>query len=470
MAAWNRRSTIKGIGALGAAAALPGCSDPPKDAQVIVVGAGLAGLSAAVTMQDAGLDVLVLEADTRVGGRVYTIRQDGYIIDAGGSEFSVKSYARVVDMVNRLQLTMTPWRGNGIQFALHVNDLTLRGEDWPESPANRVVGAARNLPPAALASVYRERPVPLADLEAWLKPSSAGLDIGYGEYLRERGAGEEALRLIGNRARAATLDGVSALWELRAAKFGEVSGGVEPLRNLADGMGALTDGMAGLLARAPQLNTPVTALRMTNGDVEIETASGQVLRSDFAVCTAPLPVLRTMEIYPPLPALQAAAVEEIPYDGHAEVFLRIDEPYWEDDNLPSSLWTDTPLGIALHIEQPGSPGFLWVPLAGPLSEPWRDLSDSDLSATVLQELNRVRPSTKGRVTPLALHNWNRGAWSRGHLAYRAPGQITRFGDVLTTPHGRVHFAGEHTAQLASGMEGAMESGQRAALEILSRFG
>jgi monoamine oxidase len=65
-------------------------------------------------------------------------------------------------------------------------------------------------------------------------------------------------------------------------------------------------------------------------------------------------------------------------------------------------------------------------------------------------------------------SWERHPWTLGHMAYRAPGQIRAFGTVLAEPHGRIHFAGEHTALLTSGMEGAMESGERAALEILQR--
>ena len=71
-----------------------------------------------------------------------------------------------------------------------------------------------------------------------------------------------------------------------------------------------------------------------------------------------------------------------------------------------------------------------------------------------------------RVEPAAVVNWVKYPWMKGHNAYRAPGNITRFGNVVATPHGRIHFAGEHTSVFAMGMEGAMESGERAAFEIL----
>jgi len=65
-----------------------------------------------------------------------------------------------------------------------------------------------------------------------------------------------------------------------------------------------------------------------------------------------------------------------------------------------------------------------------------------------------------------VQNWSDAPWTRGHLAYMAPGQVAEFGGALAKPHGRLHFAGEHTSQMALGMEGAMESGERAAVDIL----
>lgn len=88
---------------------------------------------------------------------------------------------------------------------------------------------------------------------------------------------------------------------------------------------------------------------------------------------------------------------------------------------------------------------------------------------VLAELGRVRPSTVGRVEPLLVQNWSTARWTRGHLAYMSPGQITEFGGALSKPHGRIHFAGEHVAKMTVGMEGAMESGEQAAVEILLKI-
>lgn len=117
----------------------------------------------------------------------------------------------------------------------------------------------------------------------------------------------------------------------------------------------------------------------------------------------------------------------------------------------------------------GEIGHLWVAINGPANTPWRTLSDEHVMRGIVDRLAQIRPSTVGRVEPWLVKNWSSNSWTRGHLAYMRPGQITEFGGALSQPHGRVHFAGEHTSRMAIGMEGAMESGERAAVDILLRI-
>ncbi len=143
----SRRRALKQLTAAAAAVALPGgfagCAGTRRDADVIVVGAGLAGLNAALLLQEQGLDVLVIEASGRTGGRVYTLDDQPHKPDAGGSEFSLVSYARILDRIESLGLKQVPWRGAGVEFAYHVNGQTVAAADWPTSPANLTAGAAR---------------------------------------------------------------------------------------------------------------------------------------------------------------------------------------------------------------------------------------------------------------------------------------------------------------------------------------
>ncbi len=468
----SRRQAIKALAALGATATLPsflsGCkASPNKDAQVIVIGAGLAGLNAAVLLEDQGIDVLILEGSNRVGGRVFTLDDQPHKPDAGGSEFSVVSYARIMDMVNRLGLKIIPWRGKTVDFAFRVGEQNVTASEWPDAKVNMVQGPARGVPPLFLGDMFLPRPLPLETADAWLKPEAFQYDVPYGSFLKTAGADKEALRLLEAHTNNDELNQISALWKMHTAQFAQASGTLDDLRNLEGGMSRLTDGMAAMLQRPVQINNRVTGIAATTDGVEVGTAEGKNWRADYVICTLPLPLLREIAISPPLPDKQAAAIEQIPYDDHIEVYFDIVEPFWEEDRLPSSLWTDGPLGLVLHLPDEGTHGYLWLAMAGKASAGFRSLDNEKILQEAARELGRIRPSTIGKVRPMTAHNWSIHPWSKGHLAYRGPGQIREFGTVAANPHGRVHFAGEHTAMLASGMEGAMESGERAAVEILT---
>jgi monoamine oxidase len=157
-------------------------------------------------------------------------------------------------------------------------------------------------------------------------------------------------------------------------------------------------------------------------------------------------------------------VREIPYDNMVNVFFGVKEPYWKVDGMPGSLWTNQPMGRLFHFKSDQGE-YIWMNVRSPLS-PWQQMKDADVMQAATKALNAARPSTVGRVEAIAVVNWSTNPWTRGHNVYRLPGQITRFGNVVAEAHGRIHFAGDHTAATMMGMEGAMESGERAAVEIL----
>lgn len=433
-----------------------------RDADVIVIGAGLSGLQAALLLQDEGLDVLVLEGSRRVGGRVYTLDHVPGHPEAGGSEIGA-GYARMRDMMDRLggfelEKFLDVFE---FPFALHIDGTTMSVADWPTADVNKLSGRERDsgpLGPFGLAGLYLPQDSPLPALDSWLEPEYAAYDVPLEAYLRRQGASEEALRLIGP-------ENLSALWRLRSLRFGEFVGGTEGLDRIKAGASRLPEGMAALLRRAVRFDVHVESLRSTDGGVEVEDRTGKRFRASFAVCTAPLTLVRRMTFDPVLPPLQAKAAAEIPHEQTINVFLHVTGPYWEEDGLGASLWTNSPLGRAFRYSSDGG-YYLWVSREAYDDRSLLSMSDEDIMRSTLAGIHDIRPSTQGRLEPAAVVNWVNYPWMRGHTAYRAPGNITEFGNVAARPHGRIHFAGAHTSVLAMGMEGAMESGERAALEIL----
>jgi monoamine oxidase len=472
----TRRRVLKeiaataGVIAAGSGVSVSALAASRRDADVIVIGAGLAGLNTAITLQDTGVSVLLLEGSNRVGGRVMTLDKVPGRPEAGGTEFGT-GYARCLSMIDRLGgFPMQKWLDSvELPFALHVDGTTMPMSAWLDSPLNRLVDKERTaggpmMGPFALTMMYAPRPSPLNGLDSWLLPEAAPLDISYGNYLKSRGASEAALRFISNDVPTGDVNTYSALWQHRLFRFQEFMGGIDGLNRIATGASRFPEGIAKLLKREIAFNTQVTAIRADKNGVEIRTKGGRTYRAGRVTVAVPLPLLREIAIEPALPALQAAAVRETPYDNMVNVFFAVKEPYWKVDGLPGSLWTNQPMGRMYHFKSEYGE-YIWMNVRHPRS-PWIRMSDADVMQDATKALNLARPSTVGRVEAIAVVNWSASPWTRGHNVYRAPGQIARFGNIVAEAHGRIHFAGDHTAATMMGMEGAMESGERAAVEIL----
>jgi monoamine oxidase len=441
-----------------------------RDADVIVIGAGLAGLNTAITLQDAGVSVLLLEASSRVGGRVMTLDKVPGRPEAGGTEFGT-GYARCLSMIDRLGgFPMQKWMDTvELPFALNFDGVLMPMSAWAGSPLNRLVGAERTagagmLGPFALAMMYAPQPSPLKGLDSWLLPEAAALDISYADYLQSQGAGEAALRFINNDVPSGDIHKYSALWQHRLFRFQEFMGGLDGLNRISTGASRLPEGMAALLRREIAFNTEVRAIRADRSGVEVKTRSGRSYHANRVVAAVPLPLLRAIDIEPALPPLHAEAVREIPYDHMVNVFFAVKEPYWKVDGMPGSLWTNQPMGRLFHFKSDQGE-YIWMNVRSPRS-PWQQMKDADVMQAATRALHAARPSTVGRVEATAVANWTTNPWTRGHNVYRLPGQIARFGNIVAEAHGRIHFAGDHTAATMLGMEGAMESGERVAVEIL----
>lgn len=471
----TRRSLLQAVGASGALSLTPSLVRAAQrarslDADVIVIGAGLAGLQAAILMQDEGARVLVLEASSRVGGRVRTLDDVEGRPEAGGSEVG-SGYARTLAMLTRIgSPAMHKWVERiQLPFALHVHDRLIDPKTWDTSELNELPAAERvsfGMGPFALAQTVLPRPSPLPDLTSWLDPAFASLDIPFDAWLRQRGVSEPALRYLDAIGSTDAAGDLSALWQLRGARVSPQMGSVDSLRTVSAGMSRLPEGMRALLKGDVRLDSPVVALREQADHIAVVTKAGKTLRAGRVVCTVPLPVLRRIRIEPGLDPLQREAIEQIPYTRGLSVFFRVDKPYWDEDGMPASTWTLGPLGRVFRYTKADGGYYLWNFKAGRSARGFETLTDAEAGQRALREFIAVRPSVEGRIAPLAVNNWDRNPWTLGHLPYRAPGQIKTFGDVLGRPRGRLHFAGDHTAVLMTGMEGAMESGERAALEVL----
>jgi monoamine oxidase len=464
----TRRTFLGGTAAGLALAALPRGARADNTSDVIVIGAGLAGLNAAVTLADQGLNVRVIEASNRIGGRVNTLDDVENRPEGGGSEVGTM-YARVISTVERMGLQLRPALGDPIRWHWHIGGKFVSSQEWPTSDVNKLSGEARKRPPPTLESFFMPKENPLGqDLEAWLSKDAQKYDVPMDRFLRERGADDEALRFIAMGEGTDSLKELSVLWDFRRSAISSftASQGIASLRHIVGGMSRLPEAMATTLLKNPvEKNVAAVGLRDDGKGVEVRTADGKTYRAKHAVVAVPLPMVKTLKFDPGLPSLQKAAYDTIALGYGTCIYFPVTGKYWEEDGLAQWMWSDSGMGRVMKwTNEIGD--YLWVYFSGPENRRFRGKPDAEVLAYVENQLYTNRPPMKGRIGKGKVVNWSDQKWTRGTFLFMRPGEITRFGNVVANAHGRIHFAGEHTALLSSGLEGAMESGERAAVEVM----
>jgi monoamine oxidase len=444
-----------------------------SDPDVIVLGAGLSGLNAALILEQFGLRVRVLEARERVGGRLHTLDDVPGRPEAGGNTIAA-GYARTVDTANRLgvklQSAATSPLLNDERMLFHIQSRRMTRSEWANAENNPMPALMRALPPDRVLGRILG-PSPLRSIGAWREPENFVYDVPVDAELRSKGLSAEALRLMDvNNSYGNTLADTSLLnLYYVQTNFTEMTKIKGPVKNVEGGNQRLPEAMARALRGELLLNRTVVSVQSDERLVSVRCSDGSRHTGRFVICSLPLPALRQVRFEPQLPSRHAEAIQQLAYGCVTQLHLEVLRPFWEAEGVVPYVWSDGPLERIFPNDEKGrgTAESLTIWVNGTGTERWDDVPESDLQRQIDKELIKIFPSSEGAVRLKRRILWQKSPWSGGSWANWRPGQITRYSGAIGQPHGRLHFAGEHTSQTVRGMEGAMESGERAAGEILA---
>lgn len=467
----NRRTFLKSAAALPAAFALQSAAR----GRVIVVGAGLAGLSAGHELDRAGYDVVLLEARTRPGGRVHTLREpfsDGLYAEAGAARIQ-DSHAFTLRYVTQFNLALDPFfpaDGASITLVAGRRFVLQPGEtlDLAQLPSafsaeERALGLRGSLGKYLFSSLAEVGDPTASD---WPARDLSRFEVSIPDFCRRQGASAALVQML---AFGHDLGGMSALHLLRDTAVGAAT---KQWFKIRGGNDLLPKALAATLADKILYGAPVVRLEQDDAGVRVtylHAESPLTVAADLVVCAIPLPVLRRIAIAPALPSAIQAAIDEVDYLPMARVFLQSRRRFWRERGESGWATSDDPIDVWDYTrDQPGRRGILGAYTSGRMA---RQVSARDPAARVpfvLEMMERVHPGIREHFEGGASYSWITDPWALGAAAEFKAGQMSRHYAGLRTAVGRLHFAGEHTSPWGGWMNGGLESGHRAAAEIMAR--
>ena len=472
----RRREFLKvAAGVLGAAglpkraAGLTTAWRTPASSSVIVVGAGLAGLTCAYELKQLGIDVTVLEARDRVGGRVLTLRTPfgGGAYAEAGAEWIENYHRDALAYVREFGLPLIEDRSHyrfylrGVEF--QPGDVRNHPDRVPLDPeAFRAAwtGVERLLARAAAAIPDPVHP--------WTWPEAAASDrLSLLDWLAERGYSPAALELVDlffHTDYAVTLGQLSALQALRDWALP----GVERASyKIAGGADRLPLAFADRLRRELRLNAAVCAIRQSGSEVQVDYGCGgrrRTISAAAVVVATPVSIWRALDWEPPLSAVKLEAAGAGLQADLTKILLQFSgrpwqrHAYWITDVVIDDVYDATEI-------QTSADGILTSYLVDAHAREAGRQSEAGRRDLVLGSIAGFLPPAPAAYRQGSSHVWQADEWARGSYSHYPPGTMVRYGPAVAAPEGRLFFAGEHTSPWQALMTGAIESGRRAAREV-----
>jgi monoamine oxidase len=441
-----------------------------RSADVVVVGAGLAGLAAADQLAQAGLDVVVVEGRDRVGGRIHTTEVAGVSVDAGAT-WVAPHHTAVHDLMTRFGCELVP------QFHQGKGIISFNGRRKVESITAMTPWAMLDI--ARILNALQKKVDELPASSPWEHPRAAEWDsMSLGEWLTAKHttkAARKFMTMFSLVQWGAPVGDVSLLHALRYIKnlggidfMLRVEGGDQQDR-VAGTAHTLVSRLADNLGPRVLVGSPVERITTANHSVTVETGQHTV-GARFAIVTASPAHRATIEFSPALPNHHYGLARTWRLGALSKAFVAYDRPFWRAEGLSGEAVSDDSTVFLTFDVSPSAdgPGILMVFCD---ARGFDAYDEAERRRRVMKHLVHLYGRRADQAIDYTDFAWGNDAFAPGGPSPAvAPKAWTTFGQYLREPVGLVHWAGSETADETSGsMNGAVLSGHRAASEVLARL-
>jgi monoamine oxidase len=428
--------------------ALPLAATPVtrKQRRVVVVGAGLSGMVAALEVRSAGFDVTILEANSRPGGRVHTLREpfsDGLYAEAGAGRIP-STHDLTLHYVRQFNLSLVPFYPTS-------------GADVYFIKGKRVAAPQVNIEEKYLGDAQRE--VGKISAEDW--PAAIVLEkygsISIEAYLKSRGANDEEIEsLVSGYQSEAALDFLRDLASHQAPKLSKIVGGNDLLPR------AFADLLSGNIVYGAQVGRIEQDADKTRVSF-VQSGLNRTMEADYLICAIPFTVLRNIEIAPAFSERKQNVIQKMTYGAVSRVYLQTRTKFWAKDGLDGFANVDRAMEVWNPTwNQRGTRGILMAYAYEKLAREIASQTPEDRVTKMLDYFDQVYPGTKDNFEVGTSWIWDEQPFTKGAYCVYQPGELDTLLPAAIAPEKRILFAGEHCSSHPAWMQGALESGLRAA--------